>query len=615
MTDRALFLAPTFRDGYDRLPERIAAEAAEAWSRLQRDPLSPGLNWERLFNLGDDARVDSIRVTRKYRLILATMEARFVLLWVDNHDEAYQWAERHRKQIESLVDRASEMRTAGIGVPRAIPRTSEQDPIPIESPDVLVEMAHQGFTQYFAALDEQQSPLVTLDTSGWGGLAFVKGGAGTGKSSIAIRRAIHVASMPGPARGRVLYLCYNRVLAEMVRHTIDSLVDAEVAGAIEVSTLHSWASTYAKGRGRRVSVDRYGQDLQAAVLLARVGLPKEHRDAIADLSDDDLVHEIRNVLRPNQFESSDAYQDLTRPRSQGLRPLQQSQRLAIWELDRRVHPDSGGPTQWDDLCEVARQLLAQDPNRPHYRAVILDEAQDCSPVMARLARAIAGESESMMMVFADAAQSIYAHGFSWAQRELNPPGSRVRILRQPYRSTRQIHELAASLYESDEEMRREIGEMGASRREGPIPRLALVPTAGGELEFISAAVRRDIDEGTPASQIAILTSIVRRARQAARYLESQGIETQHVSRSAPDGSSVSVLTVHSAKGLDFSSVYLLDFQPQGGATGSERAQLYVALTRSSHALTVVYRPRTRSALLAELDAERYEVVDTQLVPA
>ena len=303
VTDRALFLAPTFEDGYDRLPERIAAEAAEAWSRLQRDPLSPGLSWERLFNLGDDARVDSIRVTRKYRLILATMEARFVLLWVDNHDEAYQWAERHRKQIESLVDRASEMQTAGIGVPRSIPRTSEQDPIPIESPDVLVEMAHQGFTQYFAALDEQQSPLVTLDTSGWGGLAFVKGGAGTGKSSIAIRRAIHVASMPGPARGRVLYLCYNRVLAEMVRHTIDSLVDAEVAGAIEVSTLHSWASTYAKGRGRRVSVDRYGQDLQAAVLLARVGLPKEHRDAIAELADDDLVHEIRNVLRPNQFES------------------------------------------------------------------------------------------------------------------------------------------------------------------------------------------------------------------------------------------------------------------------------------------------------------------------
>ncbi len=147
--------------------------------------------------------------------------------------------------------------------------------------------------------------------------------------------------------------------------------------------------------------------------------------------------------------------------------------------------------------------------------------------------------------------------------------------------------------------------MQPSDRDGPVPVLAHIPTARQELEFITDAIRAETERGRPPSQIAVLTSRNRRAQQAAKHLVEQGIEAAVVSRSAPDGSSVSVLTVHSAKGLDFSSVYLLDFEPRGGSTASERAQLYVALTRSSNALTIVCRPRTRSPLLDDLDPECY----------
>lgn len=604
MADRYLFVAPTFRDSYDQLPERLAEETAEAWQRLSDDPLSPGLNWERLYNLGS-ARVDSIRVTRKYRLILTSLEDRFVLLWVGNHDEAYDWATQHRSTISSLVERAERMRTAGVGAPVPVPRVSADDPIPLATPGLLVEMAGRGFADYFTALDERQATLVTLDTSNWGGLAFVKGGAGTGKSSIAIRRAIHLAGVPALGAGRVLYLCYNRVLVETVRQAIDSLADPAIAQEIEVTSFHRWAALYANSRGVRISVDAFGKELGTAVSIVRPALSDEQRSEIDDLSDGDLADEILSVLRPNQFSEVDGYLNVTRPRSQGLRPLRRPQREVIWELNQRIRPEAGGPYQWDDLIERARVLLDEDTDPPRYRAVIVDEAQDCSPVMARLARALSHGAENTMMVFADAAQSIYAHGFTWAQRELQPPGSRVRFLRTPYRSTRQIHELAASLYDSDEEMHREVGEMRPSDRDGPVPVLAHIPTAKQELGFIVDAIREETDGGCPPSQIAVLTSRNRRAQQAAKHLVDQGIDAAVVSRSAPDGSSVSVLTVHSAKGLDFSSVYLLDFEPRGDSTASERAQLYVALTRSSHALTIVCRPRTRSPLLDDLDSEYY----------
>ena len=604
MAERHLFVAPTFLDGYERLPERLAEETAEAWQRLADDPLSPGLNWERLYNLGD-ARVDSIRVSRKYRLILASLEDRLVLLWVDNHDEAYDWATQHRSTIALLVERAEQMRTAGGGTPAPVPRVSDEDPIPLASPDLLVDMANRGFAHYFTALDERQATLVTLDTSSWGGLAFVKGGAGTGKSSIAIRRAIHLAGEPTLGAGRVLYLCYNRVLMESVQQAIDSLADPAVAQEIEVTSFHRWAARYVNSRSVRIDVDASGRELRTAVAITRPTLSDEQRTEVDDLSDEDLANEILSVLRPNQFSEIGGYLDVTRPRSQGLRPLRRPQREVIWELNQRIRPEAGGPYQWDDLIERARALLEEDADPPRYRAVIVDEAQDCSPVMARLARTLSHGNENTMMVFADAAQSIYAHGFTWAQRELQPPGSRVRFLRVPYRSTRQVHALAASLYDSDEELHREVGEMRPAERDGPLPVLAHLPDAKQELEFIADAIQAEIEDGRPPSQIAILTSRNWRAKQVARELTDRGIEAAIVSRSAPDGSSVSVLTVHSAKGLDFSSVYLLDFEPRGDSTASERAQLYVALTRSSNALTIVCRPRTRSPLLDDLDPDCY----------
>ena len=605
MQSPQLFAAPTYMDAFSRLGDRLAVETQEAVVRLCDDPRHPGLNTEALF-AGRTPGMYSARVNIQYRLIFARRDDDVpVLLWVDNHDEAYQWADRRRADVAALMKRANGMRLAGVGRPAAIPRAAPDDPVPVASPDVLAEMAARGFEAYFAALDERQSALVTLDMSGWGGLCFVKGGAGTGKSSIAIRRAIHLAGTLDADAGPVLYLCFNRVLMEAVRQAIDSLAPPEVARAVEVTSFHSWAARYARSRGVAIGVDA-GKELSAAVADARADLPAERQREIADLSDADVTAEIRGVLRPNQFETIEAYLDVTRPRSQGLPPLRRPQREAIWALDQRVRPDAGGPYQWDDVIERARALLADAADPPRYCAVIVDEAQDCSPVMARLARGLVGGAENTLMVFADAAQSIYANGFTWAQRELRPPGSRVRILGVPYRSTRQIHALAHSLYRGVEEISRELADLGEGGRDGPVPVLAECRDADEELDFVIDAIRRELADGRQAWEIGVVTDRVSRRDKVRERLAEAGIPAQALERAAPDGASASVATLHSAKGLDFASVYVLDVSPWDDSIDAQRAQLYVALTRSSHALTIVCRPGTRSALLDDLDPACYE---------
>ena len=76
--------------------------------------------------------------------------------------------------------------------------------------------------------------------------------------------------------------------------------------------------------------------------------------------------------------------------------------------------------------------------------------------------------------------------------------------------------------------------------------------------------------------------------------------------SPPDGASVSVATIHAAKGLDFTSVYLLDPVLDVIPIDSRRAQFYVALTRSSRNLSIVCCADARSPLLDDLDPACYQ---------
>ena len=611
-----LLLGPHYLRACARLPGETLVAANEALQRLMLDPRHPGLHNEKLNDAGSaeaPIEVRSIRVDLDHRIIHASDGDRTVALHADSHDEAYRWKDRHLTTIPNHVARATPLRIAGERPPA--PDAAPEAEAAAE-PDPLAEASERGLGGYLTAIGREQALLVDLDTSGRTGLTFVKGGAGTGKSAIAIHRAIRLASAPELGYGPVLYLCYNRALAETVRGAIEELAEPAVASRVFAYTFHGWAGWYLRRSGQPLEgVDWDGRRLIEAVRRSLPELDEPWREALRGLDARQLAAEIRLVLRPNQFAAAAEYLDLERPRSQGLTPLRRPQREAIRALDALTRrPDRHAP-QPDDLIEAARALRAGDDGAERYQAVIVDEAQDCSPVMARLAKALVAGEERRLMVFADPAQSIYPNGFRWAQREFRPRGAQVRPLHVPYRSTRQIHALAESLYAGVEEMRREVGELSESRRDGPLPVLAELPTNEEELAFLVRSIRAEIEDGRQPWQIGVLTSTNARRDEARDRLAAEGVPAHALDRSAPDGASVTVVTVQSAKGLDFASVYLLDVKPWDGSEDARRAQLYVALTRSSGALTVVCRPGTRSPLLDDLDPACYRTHEDGSAPA
>ncbi len=96
-------IAKSYLDAYSKLPKKLQKKARETLEQFTLDPTSPGLNFERLPGMRDE-KVRSLRVDGAYRMIVVQPPRGdvFLAVWVDNHDEAYQWAKRKTFEVNPV---------------------------------------------------------------------------------------------------------------------------------------------------------------------------------------------------------------------------------------------------------------------------------------------------------------------------------------------------------------------------------------------------------------------------------------------------------------------------------------------------------------------------------
>ena len=103
MAQAKVAIAKSYLDAYSRLPKKQQKKARETLEQFTLDPTSPGLNFERLPGMRD-GKVRSLRVDQAYRMIVVQPPRGdvFLAVWVDNHDEAYRWAERKQFEVNPI---------------------------------------------------------------------------------------------------------------------------------------------------------------------------------------------------------------------------------------------------------------------------------------------------------------------------------------------------------------------------------------------------------------------------------------------------------------------------------------------------------------------------------
>lgn len=93
-------LSKDFMEAYSALPKNIQKKVREFTEKFRKDPTQSGINFERIKD-AHDPNVRSARVDQAYRAIVVHPPKGDVYLcvWVDHHDEAYQWVRNRRFEI------------------------------------------------------------------------------------------------------------------------------------------------------------------------------------------------------------------------------------------------------------------------------------------------------------------------------------------------------------------------------------------------------------------------------------------------------------------------------------------------------------------------------------
>jgi hypothetical protein len=237
-----------------------------------------------------------------------------------------------------------------------------------------------------------------------------------------------------------------------------------------------------------------------------------------------------------------------------------------------------------------------------YTALLIDEAHDFEDAWLKMAAQMVTPSTNSLLVLYDDAQSIYQkkrRKFNFASVGIQAQG-RTSILKLNYRNTAEVLALAmhcaqnllADRPETDDAMQ-SVLPSSAGRR-GPVPVLLQAGNAREEAALIAERVAQVVADGRALDEIAVLFRVKRHMDTVAAALRGRGMAVQSMNDygfrafnwTQP---SVKLLTLHSAKGLEFPMVVLacLDVMPLRDEDMEEEVRLlYVGMTRATHELVL-----------------------------
>lgn len=521
--------------------------------------------------------------------------------------------------VEAFCARAGG-RPLPIPVPAVRPRSEDQVVLSV-TVDQVPQLLRVPLHRYLAEMTEEQRRMVERPQTG---LMVVKGAAGSGKTVVGVQRIVHlVRQATGPVR--VLFLCYNQVLRDVVEQM---LLDAGVGGVRRPRGATVWVFTAFQWMGwlrRRYRVLRGSPELTdpeevlELVRAARRSVPGAPPTArVARLRDQDLLDEFREVLYGRAVEKEEDYLDAARvPRTGRKFPLLPEERRYVWRVFQRFQEvvRMAGRAPWEWLpYELLQRLPESHRDWPLYDVVVVDEAQDLLPAVFRVLLRVQGGSERNFLVLGDAAQNLYRSSFRWADTGLQVTGGHVTVLRRCFRSTRPIVRAAARLLtELQDRLGEDLVEPEETDADGPPPEVILAQSAEEEVGLVADRVVQCLQEGVPPSSVAVFAQRKVTLERVGEELRARGVPAEFYEKA--DGTkslnlfeaSVKLVTTYSAKGIEFPVVFVVGvtegaFPSRGAPEDVERARrmLYTAMMRAGWRLTLTAVAEQASGLLSAI---------------
>ena len=468
----------------------------------------------------------------------------------------------------------------------------------VEDDHELADILSAPLARWRVFLHPSQDKLVRMKSKG---PARVLGGAGTGKTVVAMHRARHLAKEVFPApEQRILFTTFTKNLASDIGRNMKELCGPELK-RIETRHLHQWAKGFLTSRGMKVKPPLPQQQRK---LWARV--VDEYGD---DQRSQSFYTEEWDKVVQAQGVTSEADYLRARRAGRGTR-LSRAQRKEVWRVMAayRAALEAKGLMEYADIVREARLILEQKPGILPYAAVVADEVQDFTPEDLKLLRAIVPEGPNDIFVVGDAHQRIYGHKASLGQCGISVRGRRSRRLTVNYRTTHQIRRFAVALLEGmqvdDLDEGTDTTKGYRSLMQGAEPDVRHCDTATQERDLIVEVVQAWLKEVAPENICVVARTTELVCERYEPLLKNAGIATTVIKIDEDaTGKGVRLATMHRVKGLEFPRMILAsvhrgemplalppeavpDEAAQKSHEESERRLLYVAATRARDYLLI-----------------------------
>jgi superfamily I DNA/RNA helicase len=453
---------------------------------------------------------------------------------------------------------------------------------------------------------------------------LLRGCAGSGKTTVALYRAIRLAE-----KGEsVLLLTFSKALTDVATTLIKERIGDPLPRELEVRTVAQWAARFITQRGH--SHWEPPTEKQQAELMREAVQSSATTNPYPILLDIEfLLHEVHGVIKATGL--TDVEQYLAFRRVGRGAALQASARRAVWEAYEQYQKllAQSNMLEWEDVPLLAHQSLDQVPLESPYGHVIVDEAQDLTAVEIRLVQRLGAS----LFLVGDIAQSIYTRGYSWKDAGLALQG-RSFSLRRNFRNSRQVAQAAAAFIGHDVVLKssEDWVDPEQAKRTGPWPVVLIAESQDGEIPAVCDRIL-DLAGGNDfrIGDFAVLCRTNDQCDHVLQYLTVHNLPALLRRKDSPFNildDKVKVMTIHSAKGLEFPVVFVMGWHegqlPMSHTTAdvetatseleAERMLAYVAMTRASEALYLVTSPKMRSRFLDEIPDEMKLVEELSLGP-
>lgn len=426
----------------------------------------------------------------------------------------------------------------------------------------------------------------------------ISGSAGTGKTIVALHRAVFLARINPDSR--VLLTTFSSTLANALKIKLQRLIGNEprIGERLEVYDINEIGQRLYKlnfSQLQLASKDTIRELIDEA--SQSLGLQKFRRHF--------LIAEWEEIIDAWQLHSWEAYRDVVRLGRKTR--LTENQRKQIWLVFERVYSrlEERKLITQSSLYNRLASLFSKDKHSP-FEVIIVDEAQDVTVAQLRFLAALGAKRPNGLFFTGDLGQRIFQQPFSWKALGVDIRG-RSKTLKINYRTSHQIRMqadqlLAPEMSDLDGNMEDRRGTVSVFN--GPKPTIMVLDDINSEAEIVSQWLIKRLREDTNAHEIGVFVRSLDEIERACAAVKKAGLPFVVIDESfATKTGHVSISSMHLAKGLEYRAVVVMacddeviplqarietvaDDADLEEVYNTERHLLYVACTRARDHLLV-----------------------------